>query len=284
MFQQLDIFSWETDLNEQAWRALAAREFDTAEGKLYDLQEKKAGIESLTVLRECIEFAKNVLENKLEDVGALYFEICTYSFGEEWGPQLCRAAYLRLCLNLAEAAGNFYIKTHVSLATLCIQLDLPEKAEQLLREELTKTSINAELFWHAGNIFWRSGNFLEARFFYLKAFLYEPEKSYDEDCEDELLQTILSLYPRPVVPAASWLYGEVLPLRRLHEMQDLPASSSLDLCKALLKVENPSEKDLALQRKNLHALNSDFYALYFNWKKTGRIELSSAFKIQKIGT
>jgi hypothetical protein len=271
--RQLDIFSWQSAITEEAWLAMAGLDWDQARFCIQQLLEKDPFCESAHMLQETQLYWHSRLSEGIKEPDLLLNEIRQFDFGSEWGNLLLKHSLLKIVIQTLRDKNLFFTAEGSSLSALLFEIGDSHSSEAEVRKQLPKLLNEPQGLWHCANVFWNLGLFAESRFYYLRTLLLLQGTQPEKVAEDAVVQGLVETHPLPYVPAISWCYGAVLPLQRLKELSDVPDSLSKRLCEAVMAAENASIETVAQARKKLHELSPDFYANYFEWKKTGKILL-----------
>lgn len=266
---QLDIFSWESDLTEQAWQALAAFRWHDAEQFINEITSLHPSHEVASLVKSYCDFWQPQIKSDLTKDGLLQLAqaVQSFSFTSDWGPQRVRKSLVLHCIRLAEELDLFFLGSAGTVADFHLQLeDLDAAEESILRE--IQHHHDPLLYYHHGNVLWQGGNYAEARRIYMEALLRYPECAGTISIHDKELELMIERHGAAEAVAWSACYRQRLPLEKIHLLQNMPDTRGADLCRRVLAAENP-QVDKVSSRKALHAVSPDLFKAWLRFRENG---------------
>jgi len=272
---QLSLFSWQKAVLAEGYEQLVVFSFDEAEFIFRQLGEKYESADpEMEDALDCTRYWKNVFEqfestSPAKSIAILHDEISQFDFQKTWGQQQFRLALIRHLTELMQQQNLFYLNSHTTLSDLFLQLREPEKAGQLLTEQVSSSPLDNKLRFRLAQIHWQNMQKGEAKRHYTLGLLLNPAEVPRPFLECNEIAGLIEEYGPEMTPAYGWVSG-VLPLVQVPDDITPAGDSHVNAltCYRLLhdaeKASKKSDMDACVEyRKVLKQTDPEFYQEYF---------------------
>lgn len=268
---QLSIFDRESELTSEIWRCLCDLNFDDAQFLLHELDDGEN--EEEKELWDCHDHWKNKVptEDGCDKEMLLDFHqnILGFDFGHSAGASLFRQRLLKQFIRLFSGLGHFYVDEKVSLSGLCIETDMPVRAEELARNQVNREPFDVRARWILAGILWKRKKYGEAKKHYATALLVDPSHTPEGKITYGDLENLLGDAEREKAALLGWVRG-ILPFVKLQETPTPVnekhgiAIECYRILNKIIKISKTGNFDEVVgYRQKLHETDPAFYAEYF---------------------